>query len=123
MEDKPRIFFKTYVDDAIHSGLIGDMGAERWQTLCVLASFMDDRGVCYPSQDMIAKRLNVARETANRRIQSLLKYKWQGRALVTMHKHRDPTTQAWRNSVYTIYPITGLQFGNRDQQEDASVTL
>ncbi|KFN01278.1 hypothetical protein DJ93_4811 [Bacillus clarus] len=59
-----RIFLKMYVD-AVHSGLIADLGPERWTTLCVLASFMDEDGECYPTQDMIAKRLNISRESAN----------------------------------------------------------
>jgi hypothetical protein len=112
-----RIFYKTYVD-AIHSGMIADMGAERWQTLCVLAAFMDENGECYPSQDMIAARLGVARETANRRIQSLLKYRWNGQKLVEARKRRDPGSKSWMNTVYTILPPSGLQFGNKEQQHD-----
>lgn len=103
-----RIFVKMYVE-AVHSGLIADMGPERWQTLCVIAAFMDEKGECYPTQYAIAERLNVARETANRRIKSLCDYRWQGRAVVVKVQSRDHEKQTWDNVRYTILPISGLK--------------
>lgn len=102
-----RIFLKMYVD-AVHSGLIADMGAEKWQTLCVIAAFMDAKGECYPTQYAIAERLNVARETANRRIKTLCDYRWQGRPIVVKVQSRDHAKQTWDNVRYTILPISGL---------------
>jgi hypothetical protein len=103
-----RIFVKMYVE-AVHSGLIADMGPERWQTLCVIAAFMDEKGECYPTQYAIAERLKVARETANRRIKSLCDYRWQGRAVVQKIQSRDHDKQTWDNVRYTILPISGLE--------------
>lgn len=103
-----RIFVKMYVE-AVHGGLIADMGPERWQTLCVIAAFMDEKGECYPTQYAISERLNVARETANRRIKSLCEYRWQGRPLVTKVQSRDHGKQTWDNVRYTILPISGLK--------------
>jgi hypothetical protein len=103
-----RIFVKMYVE-AVHSGLIADMGPERWQTLCVIAAFMDEKGECYPTQYAIAGRLNVARETANRRIKSLCEYQWQGRAVIEKVQSRDHEKQTWDNVRYTILPISGLK--------------
>jgi hypothetical protein len=103
-----RIFVKMYVE-AVHSGLIADMGPERWQTLCVIAAFMDEKGECYPTQYAIAQRLNVARETANRRIKSLCEYRWQGRAVIEKVQSRDHEKQTWDNVRYTILPISGLK--------------
>lgn len=103
-----RIFVKMYVE-AVHSGLIADMGPERWQTLCVIAAFMDEKGECYPTQYAIANRLNVARETANRRIKSLCEYRWQGRAVIEKVQSRDHEKQTWDNVRYTILPISGLK--------------
>jgi hypothetical protein len=103
-----RIFVKMYVE-AVHSGLIADMGPERWQTLCVIAAFMDENGECYPTQYAIAQRLNVARETANRRIKSLCDYRWQGRSVVQKVQSRDHDKQTWDNVRYTILPISGLE--------------
>jgi hypothetical protein len=103
-----RIFVKMYVE-AVHSGLIADMGPERWQTLCVIAAFMDEKGECYPTQYAIAQRLDVARETANRRIKSLCEYRWQGRAVIEKVQSRDHEKQTWDNVRYTILPISGLK--------------
>jgi hypothetical protein len=104
-----RIFVKMYVE-AVHSGLIADMGPERWQTLCVIAAFMDEKGECYPTQYAIAERLNVARETANRRIKSLCDYTWQGRHVIKkVPQQRDHGKQTWDNVRYTILPISGLK--------------
>jgi hypothetical protein len=103
-----RIFVKMYVE-AVHSGLIADLGAERWQTLCVIAAFMDANGECYPTQYAIAERLKIRRETANRRIKALCDYRWQGRPVVRKVQSRDHETQMWDNVRYTILPISGLE--------------
>lgn len=105
--EQPRIFLKFYVD-AVRSGMVADIGADRLQTLLVLASYMDADGRCYPTQWAIAEALGVARETANRRVAALLKYRWRGQPLVTAEKKRDPTTQSWANTVYTIHPVSNV---------------
>jgi Helix-turn-helix domain len=102
-----RIFVKMYVE-AASSGLIADMGAERWQTLCVLASFMDANGDCYPSQEHIAARLGVSRQAAGKRIKSLLAYRWRGRPLVVATKARADGTQRFENTRYTVLPVSQL---------------
>jgi len=102
-----RIFVKMYVD-AVHEGLIADLGAERWQTLCVLASFMNADGECYPSQDRIAGALKIRRESANRRIKSLCDFRWNGRPLVVKEQVRKTSSQQWDNTRYTILPLSQL---------------
>lgn len=102
-----KIYLKMYVD-AVTSGLIADMGAERWQTLCVLASFMDEKGECYPTQGMIAYRLNVSRQTANKRIKRLCEYRWQDKPLIVKEQARNESSQQWENNSYTILPISQL---------------
>ncbi|WP_099518856.1 helix-turn-helix domain-containing protein [Paenibacillus sp. BIHB 4019] len=102
------IFVKLYVD-AVRSGMIADMGAEKLQTLLVLASYMDAHGRCYPTQWAIAEALGVARETANRRVAALLRYRWRGSPIVTAERRRDPTVQTWANTVYTILPESHMR--------------
>ncbi|MEK3693186.1 helix-turn-helix domain-containing protein [Bacillus licheniformis] len=115
-KSETRIFVKMYVD-AVKKGLIADIGADRWQTLCVLSSFMNEKGECYPTQDQIAKALNVRREAANKRIKALCEYRWQGRPLVVKQKTRDPKTQRWENTRYTIMPISQLAIFDGDTEE------
>ena len=105
-KQETRIFVKMYVD-AVRSGLIADMGAENWQTLCVIASFMNEKGECYPSQSQIAKGLGVRRETANRRIKKLLSYRWQDRKVVEAVRKREKDG-TWDNTRYTVLPISQL---------------
>lgn len=50
--------------DAIKSGLVADMGPERWQTLCVLAAYANAEGECWPKQETVAQALGATREEA-----------------------------------------------------------
>lgn len=101
-----RIFVKMYVD-AAKAGLIADMGSQNWTTLCVIASFMDAEGNCYPTQAQIAKYLGVRRQTANRYVKSLLEYRWHGRPVIRAVKERSPAG-TWLNTRYTVLPISQL---------------
>lgn len=105
-----RIFVKMYVD-AVRSGLIADMGAKNWTTLCVIASFMDEKGECYPTQDYIAKGLGVSRQTANKYVNDLLEYRWQGQPVVRVVKERNKGKFA--NNRYTVLPVSNLEIFNR----------
>lgn len=105
-KQETRIFVKVYVD-AAKAGLIADMGAENWQTLCIIASFMDKNGECYPTQSQIAKRLGVSRQTANRRVNRLADYRWNGKPLIKSVKDRH-TDGKFDNTRYTILPISQI---------------
>ncbi|SFS47416.1 helix-turn-helix domain-containing protein [Marininema halotolerans] len=95
-----RIFVKLYID-AVHAGMVADMGADNWHTLCVLASFIDKDGTCYPSQEYLADRMGVkTREAANRRIKALCEYRWEGRTVVTKEKVRGKGQMFANNKYY-----------------------
>ncbi len=101
-----RIFVKMYVD-AVKQGLIADIGDSNWRTLCVIASFMDVDGNCWPTQDQIAKGLGVSRQAASARVRKLTEYRWQGRPLVNAVKVRTEKG-TWDNTRYTVLPISQL---------------
>jgi hypothetical protein len=101
-----RIFVKMYVD-AAKAGLIADMGAQNWTTLCVIASFMDAAGNCYPTQEQIARFLGVNRTTANKYVRRLTEYRWNGRPVIRAIKDRAPKG-TWQNTRYTVLPISQL---------------
>lgn len=106
-----RIFVKMYVD-AVKSGLLADMGAEKWHTLCALAAFMNEKGECYPTQEQIARRIGKTTVTANRRIQRLLKYRWNGEPVISVTKHKKGE---FVNNRYKVLPNSGLTIFNWDK--------
>lgn len=110
-----RIFVKMYVD-AVKGGLLADMGDSNWRSLCVIASFMDAQGNCWPTQDQIAKGLGVSRQAASSRIRKLLEYRWQGRALVTAVKGRADDGK-WDNTRYTVLPISQLRIFDAEPED------
>lgn len=111
-----RIFLKMYVD-AVKSGLVADMGSENWTTLCVIASFMDEKGECYPTQELIAKGLGISRQSANKYVKRLLDYRWNGRSVINAIKKRDARTGRWDTTRYTVLPISQLAIFNGEAEE------
>ena len=118
-KSETRIFVKMYVD-AVKHGLLADMGDSNWRTLCVIASFMDEQGRCYPTQAQIAKGLGVSRQAASARIRKLLDYRWQGRPLVEAKKVRTEKG-TWDNTRYTVLPISQLRIFEAEPEDIASM--
>ena len=118
-----RMFVKMYFE-ARDSGLLADIGDRRWRTLCALATYMDERGLCYPSQARMAKDLGIYRQRVNERIQELLAYRFQGRPIITIRKARLSTVHGgrWANNVYQILPVTGLQIFGDESSTDGEAT-
>ncbi|MBC9786763.1 helix-turn-helix domain-containing protein, partial [Heliobacterium chlorum] len=105
------IYVKMY-RSAVTSGLLGKLGPELWSVLCVIASYMDEDGKCFPSQEAIAKGLGCSRQTANKWINSLLEFRWQGNPIIERMKNHQ------RNglSCYTILPLSQLAIFDGDVQ-------
>jgi hypothetical protein len=114
-----RIFIKVYV--AVRkSGLLGAMPPELWQTLCCVATFMDRDGRCYPSQDEIARALNINRSTANQRIQALARFRFQGKPVLLIERVTDKSSRGPRfaSNRYTIMPSSKMRIFDRDPETD-----
>ncbi|MBM7600491.1 hypothetical protein JOC34_002882 [Virgibacillus halotolerans] len=118
-KSETKIFVKMYVD-AVKAGLIADLGADNWQTLCVIASHMDKDSECFPTHAQIAKGLGVRRETATRRVKKLADYRWNGRPLIVSEKGRTEKG-TWDNTRYTILPISQLRIFE-NEPEDITTT-
>jgi len=71
---------------ALSSEQIADMDAEMFHTYAVIASLADENGQCTLPQQTLASYMGVTRETANRRIQRLLTYRWRGEPLIVKDK-------------------------------------
>lgn len=113
-KSETKIFLKMYVS-AVKHGLLADMGDSNWRTLCVVASFMNEQGECYPTQSQIAKGLGVSRQAAGKRVRKLLDYRWQGQPLVTAVKDR--SEGRFDNTRYTVLPISQIRIFDAEPEE------
>ncbi|MEH6941616.1 helix-turn-helix domain-containing protein [Bacillus sp. JJ722] len=98
---------------AARDGLIAELGAKNWSTLCIIASFMNEKGECYPTQAQIARGLGVSRQTANKYIADLLAFRWQGQPVIHAVKDRDEHGR-WENTRYTVLPVSQLAIFNKE---------
>ncbi|MZP28675.1 hypothetical protein GTO91_02940 [Heliobacterium undosum] len=99
------IYLKLYVS-MFASGLVAELGPERTITLLAIASFMNEKGECYPTQEQLAERLGMTRKTVAKHIQSLLKFRYEDRPLVLRDKRRNPKVSPNVYSVYTVLPMS-----------------
>ncbi|WP_307475597.1 helix-turn-helix domain-containing protein [Cytobacillus purgationiresistens] len=112
-KEEKEIFLKMYVA-AVRSGLIAKLGPKNWTTLCVIASHMNEKRQCYPTQSQIAKGLGVSRQTANKYVNDLLAFRWEGKPVIRSIKDRDEHGR-WDNTRYTIMSVSCLAIFKSDQ--------
>lgn len=101
MADHQDVYLRLYLS-AFKNGLVADMGANNFMTLLAIASFMDQEGRAFPTQQQIADRLGVHLNTVNRSINSLLKFQINGKPVLTREKVRQ--VGGCFSSLYTIQP-------------------
>ena len=114
-----RVFVKLYVA-ARTSGLLAAISDRNWKTLCTLATFMDKDGKCYPSQAKLARALGINRTTANERIQSLARFRFDGKPVLLVERQHRRSRRGLRFGVnrYTILPVTRLQIFDRNGESE-----
>lgn len=84
--------------DAIHSGLIKEIGANRMAILLAIISHMDENGQCFPSQEKIAELTGQGRATIQRNLQELCEVEFNGQKLL----HRELVGKTRKKTMYTI---------------------
>jgi DNA-binding MarR family transcriptional regulator len=89
---------KINLTNATKSGLIRELGPERWQTLCALVAL----NTANPTQDELADYLGIRRETANRRIRSLCQFRWRDRPIIEKEQPRSTASNRFDNVRYRI---------------------
>jgi len=108
-----RMFIKMYFE-ARDSGLLAAIPGELWKMLCCLATYMNEDGNCYPTQDRIARDLGIRRQRVNERIQDLLSFRFQGQPVLTL-KPKTRYRGRWCNNVYFIQPISALKIFDKTE--------
>jgi len=116
-----RVFVKLFVA-ARTSGLLKKISDREFKTLIALALYMDENGDCYPSQDQIARDLGLSRETTNRRIQSLLRFRFDGKPVVKAVRLRKKEG-TWENVRYTILPVAQVKIFEKSFENEPDNNL
>ncbi|TAK28808.1 MAG: helix-turn-helix domain-containing protein [Chloroflexota bacterium] len=109
-----RVFVKMYLE-ARSSGLLAAISDRNWKTLCVLATYMDAGGYCFPSQSELAKALGCSRQMANERIQSLADFRFQDKPVVLIVKENRCDDGRWARNGYRVLPIANLQIFDHER--------
>lgn len=71
--------------EAIHSGMIAELGATKFAIMMAIVSHMNDSGQCFPSQERLAELTGASRSTIQRHLQELTEIEYKGQKL--LHKH------------------------------------
>lgn len=108
------IYMRVYTT-IFTKGLVAKMGATGFTTLMALATFMDEKGECYPTQRQLADRIGVHVNTVNKYVNDLLEVQIGGKNLVTRQKLNSGKGKIY--SYYTIHPLTQIAIFGGDIEE------
>lgn len=103
---QPKLFLQLWLDP-IKRGALGILGAKNFHTLVALASFMDEKGKCFPSEFTLAKLLGLSDVSAiSKRIKTLEKVIWEGKPVLEVirgKKKKDNLGRyKWENNRYIL---------------------
>ncbi|MDR7207613.1 helix-turn-helix domain-containing protein [Priestia megaterium] len=99
------VFVRVYTS-MFTTGLVANMGANNFTTLMALASFMDEQGECYPTQQQLAERIGVHKNTINKYVNELLDFRVNDQPIVTRQKINKGQGKIF--SFYKIHPLSQL---------------
>ena len=107
-ESKHGLFVKIHLT-AYKSGLMGALGPQRWMLLCALATYMDKKGYCYPTQEQLADKLNVSPRTIRKWVRQLKDFRWNGRPVVEVEARTvDGKPKEFTHNIYYVLPLSQL---------------
>lgn len=104
-EGKEPVYTRTYVS-MFDSGLIKEIGAGGYTVLSALASFMNEKGECYPTQRQLAEMLGMSKTTVNNAVKKLLAVRVNGKPILTYEEHFNK--RGYKNFKYKIHPISQM---------------
>lgn len=100
-----QVYVRVY-NSIFTSGIVSAIGTSGLTTLIALASFMDENGECYPTQQQIADRIGCHKNTANKYVNDLLEARINGEPIVTRTKLNKGNGLIY--SYYKIHPLSQL---------------
>lgn len=84
--------------EAIHSGLIAEIGTTKFAIMMAIVSHMNDSGQCFPSQERLAELTGLGRATIQRNLQELTEIEFKGQKLL----HKQLVGNKKKKTIYTF---------------------
>lgn len=106
-ERQERLFLKLYVA-ARSSGLLAAISDRDWKTLCVLATYMDATGFCFPSQAELARAMGCSRQMVSERVNSLARFRFQGQPVLVIANEKHKVNGRFSHNGYRVLPLASL---------------
>ncbi|GEM_PF-6064269 len=106
-ERQERLFLKLYVA-ARMSGLLAAISDRDWKTLCVLATYMDATGFCFPSQTELARAMGCSRQMVSERVNSLARFRFQGQPVLVIANEKHKINGRFSHNGYRVLPLASL---------------
>ncbi|MBC9785492.1 helix-turn-helix domain-containing protein [Heliobacterium chlorum] len=105
------LFMRVYFD-MFSKGLAASLGPKRLMTLLTIASYMNESGDCFPTQEQIARRMGVSTKTAYTYITELITFRWNDQPIIQRLKRYIPGKGPQEQSFYTVLPISQVAVFN-----------
>lgn len=106
-ERQDRLFLKLYVA-ARTSGLLAAISDRDWKTLCVLATYMDATGFCFPSQAELTRAMGCSRQMVSERVNSLARFRFQGQPVLVIANEKHKINGRFSHNGYRVLPLANL---------------
>lgn len=94
-------------EKVLHSGVLAELGGQELKVLIALVCYMTEGE--FPTQNQLAEKLGWSLQTMNKWLNSLLKFRWNGKPLVTRKMYY---YECRPYPVYSIHPESPIQFPN-----------
>ena len=102
-------YLKVYLS-GFRSGLFAKLKPTRFAVLLAIASYMDEDGVCYPTQKQLAERCGITRPTVNKAVKELLDFRFNGKPILT--RKLVLNGKQITRSIYRVHPISQVAIFN-----------
>lgn len=108
-EVEKQVYLRVY-KSMFTSGLVAQMKLHNFATLMAIASYMDEDGECYPTQQQLAERMGVHINSVNKYVNQLLDFEVDGKKIISREIVNQGRGKV--SSYYKIHPISQLAIFN-----------